>query len=88
MDFELIGIGAAFVLIGLATFVWPQAGLRTEEERSKRLAELNQGAPEKFFEERRELASHPQYYMRQKPARILAVLMLVSGALMIVVGVI
>lgn len=46
--------------VGLVLLVWPHAIInRAQRRRAERLAELQSGANEQFFEERRSLESYP-----------------------------
>ena len=47
------------IVVGLGLIFWPPPKQRDkEEQRRARLAELESGAPERYFEERRQLASY------------------------------
>ena len=47
------------LVLGLFLIFWPPPKQRLEEEaRLRRLAQLDAGAPERFFEERRELETY------------------------------
>jgi hypothetical protein len=48
------------ILAGLGLLWWPQRHMQAAEaRRSARIAELDAGSPERFFEERRSLEAYP-----------------------------
>ena len=71
--------GFGLIVLGLAWFVWAKPAHAVQDQgRSARLAALQRGAKETFFEERRELES----YQSRRPAwyRWAALLLVVAGA--------
>jgi hypothetical protein len=51
--------GVAAAITGLLLIFWPPPKhSEREEERQRRLAELRSGAPERYFEERRQLEAY------------------------------
>jgi hypothetical protein len=70
------------ILIGLGLLVWPPTKWRdNQEQRKKRLAELADGAPERYFEERRQLKAYGP--RSGGPFRLFGFLMLVLGVAML-----
>jgi hypothetical protein len=68
----------ASILLGLGLIFWPPPKRReNEEQRNARLAELANGAPERFFEERRQLEAYGP--RSSGPFRLLGVLLLLLG---------
>jgi len=66
------------IVLGLGLIFWPPPKRReNEEQRKARLAELADGAPERFFEERRQLEAYGP--RRGGPFRLLGVLLLLLG---------
>jgi hypothetical protein len=73
----------ASIVLGLSLIFWPPPKRReNEEQRTARLAELAAGAPERFFEERRQLEAYGP--RSGGPFRLLGVLLLIIGVAMLV----
>jgi hypothetical protein len=70
------------IILGLSLIFWPPPK-RSEDQaqRKARLAELANGAPERYFEERRELQSYGPG--SSGPFRLVGVLLLVLGVIML-----
>jgi hypothetical protein len=58
---ELIDLGFALlaILLGLHMLIRPKVRERVEQERLLRIAEIDAGLPESFFEEKRSLEAYP-----------------------------
>ena len=70
------------IVLGLSLIFWPPPKRsENEAQRKARLAELADGAPERYFEERRQLQSYGPG--SSGPFRLLGVLMLVLGVVML-----
>lgn len=77
----LIGIGT--IITGALMFIRPARARRVWR---KRIAELQAGAREEFFEERRSLEAYPPLSTNTKQ-RMFAVLLILLGAATIVIGI-
>lgn len=70
------------VVLSLGLIFWPPPKRsQNEDQRKDRLAELADGAPERYFEERRQLESYGP--RSGGPFRLLGVLMLLIGVTML-----
>lgn len=66
------------IILGLGLIFWPPPKRQDKEEQRKaRLSELALGAPERYFEERRQLESYGP--KSAGPFRVLGVLLLLLG---------
>jgi hypothetical protein len=66
------------IVLGLGLIFWPRSKRREKaEQRRARLAELESRAPERYFEERRQLETYGP--KSAGPFRLLGVLMLLIG---------
>jgi hypothetical protein len=66
------------IALGLGLIFWPPPKRREkDEQRQGRIAELENGAPERYFEERRQLEAYGP--KSAGPFRLLGVLMLLLG---------
>lgn len=84
---EIFWLGLVLVGISLANFLWPKYGFQTAEIREDRLKELESGADEAFFEEKRDLRSYPKHFLGSKATHRLAIVMLIAGLGMMVWGI-
>jgi len=59
MDWGLAFIGGMMIAIWIPSFLNPESRIGSVDGWRKRLSELENGAPEAFFEERRQLEAYP-----------------------------
>jgi hypothetical protein len=75
----------ASIALGIGLIVWPPPKQGDKEQRRQaRLAELASGAPERYFDERRELEAYGP--RSAGPFRALGVLMVLIGGAVLFVG--
>ncbi|MDN3644921.1 hypothetical protein QWY75_01730 [Pontixanthobacter aestiaquae] len=83
MDWLMIAVGLMWAIVSLATFIWPKYGIQNSDQRQSRLREIDAGADEAFFEEKRELESYSGRFPSAKFARVVAIIMLPLSLIMI-----
>ncbi len=89
MDGGTIGAGAVLLISGAAAFFRPHKRyFESVENRERRMRELDAGAPESFFEERRALEAYPPKVNRSpRTIAVFGALMMLCGACMIGVAI-
>lgn len=89
-DFAIVGIGLANGLVALPLLLKPQRQYRHSRQlRDARLAELDEGHPEVFFEERRALEAYTTRYNHTVgQVRVIGGVMFCFGLSLVVWGVI
>lgn len=88
MDYVAISAGVLLLATGLPRVIAPHRSLgRSQQDRAERIAEIEAGALERFFEEHRALKAYPVTSSRRKWV-ILGWLAAVSGLAMIATGII
>jgi hypothetical protein len=88
MDGLLIGSGLAALLIGAQAIIRPTSMVRESlRNRNRRLDEIRNGAPEKYFEERRELEAYPpRFDLDDRTIRALGVVGAIIGLISLYQG--
>lgn len=88
MSSGLIGLGVMLIAMGLGAIIAPSTLVRESKSNHKRrLKELEDGAPEAYFEEKRELEAYqPRFDLSEKTIRLLGVFALVLGGIALLLG--
>ena len=88
MDALMLGVGVAMLTTGLPAIVRPDKMVRESlRNRNRRLRELDAGAPEDHFAERRELEAYPpRFDLDERKIRVLGGLGSLLGAASIYQG--
>lgn len=81
-------LGATLSVSGMAAIIRPQSLVRDSRRNwEARLRELNAGAPEKYFEERRELEAYPpRFDLSHRRLRQIGLIGLILGIMCIFRG--
>ena len=89
MAIGIIGLGAAMLVMGLGAVIAPQTFIKeSKRNHARRLKELEDGAPEAFFEEKRELESYqPRFDLSHRAIRIIGGVAMVLGAAAVLQGI-
>ena len=86
MDYAAILAGTVALAVGLPRVVAPRRSLvLSQQDRSKRIAEIEAGAPEHYFEEYRALKAYPVTSSSRKWL-IVGWLAVVAGSAVLVMG--
>ena len=90
VDGLLVSVGVTFAFGSLAAIFRPEALVKESRgNRDARLCELDAGAPENYFEERRELEAYPpRFNPSHRTLRLLGLAGLVLGIMCIFEGLI
>ena len=88
MAIGIIGLGAAMVVMGIGAVIAPQTLIKeSKRNHVRRLRELEEGAPEAYFEEKRELEAYqPRFDLSHKIIGILGGVAMVLGAAAVLQG--
>jgi len=88
MDGGTVSTGVVFLISGAVSFFWPHSRhFGSSEHRQRRLRELDAGASEDFFEERRALEAYPpKVHVSQRTIALSGAAMMVAGACLIGLG--
>lgn len=80
MDLQLIIIGGCCITAGVPMLLFPRRRrLAAEQRRETRIAELDAGAEERFFEERRTFVAYP-LAGTDRGWRVRGMLLIIAGA--------
>lgn len=87
MDWTLAFVGGMIVLLSLPGLLNPYNRIGTVDGWRKRLSELESGAPEAFFEERRQLEVYPpSANATPKRMRIVSAFGIICGIILLILA--